>query len=65
MTDIEQARAVLAKWKDEVGTAGNPELLDAIDQMLADSKYFQFAVLVPFAESIAAAILAADQRINA
>lgn len=96
MSDIQQARDVLTKWKEGhvtpwqfdtegritddlgylratsgadaaliVGTAGNPDLLDAIDELLADSKYFQFAALVPYAERIAAAILAADERMSA
>ena len=52
------------------GTAGNPELLDAIDGMLAHG---QSAVTNPmnefgvrdWAERIAAAIIAADERMSA
>jgi hypothetical protein len=108
VTDIEQARAVLAKWKDEavqgpwkfnedgwlvvgaaefggrfadlggdlggdlgtaaliVGTAGNPDLLDAIDSLLAmAAEAGEGASLATHGKRIAVAIIAADQRIAA
>lgn len=102
MIDIQKARDVLAKWRDEaasplpwtlddetgavddagdvivglasrevagsaylypgddrliVGTAGNPDLLDAIDELLA--------VRPSHAHFVAAAIIAADERMSA
>lgn len=51
-----------------VGTAGNPELLDAWDGMLAQVELIREvcpAVLVAYAERIAAAIVAADERMSA
>lgn len=113
MTDIQQARDVLAKWRNNrfsspwevdknlpfsadlvglfapaqkgyavkfdddqqpdgavaaliVGTAGNPELLDAIDGMLwAAGSPVAAEGLVKTAERIAAAIIAADKRMSA
>jgi hypothetical protein len=110
MTDIQQARDVLAKWRDEanaksawvfekghsggmygawvyanesgsdtiaddiwpdgnarliVGTAGNPELLDAIDAILRSYERIPDQHRPGAVNSIAAAILADDERMNA
>lgn len=117
MTDIQQARDVLAKWRNEVqsplpwgligggneprdvvdatgdsvvslwsreeassahlydgddrlivGTAGNPDLLDGIDGLLAHVwKYpaWSSGHMRTHAERIAAAIIAADERMSA
>lgn len=48
------------------GTAGNPELLDAIDGVLASEQEAQKPHRAPnrHAERIAAAIIAADERMN-
>lgn len=105
MTDIQRARNVLAKWREQatggtwehhengvilvndyiqsgdttiaeylftpdarliVGTAGNPELLDAIDGMLELVAVYTRAGVSPItrthAERIAAVIVAADER---
>jgi hypothetical protein len=55
-----------------VGTAGNPELLDAIDALLAAEQRRRASMhdnlshdLSHHAERIAAAIIAADERMNA
>lgn len=51
-----------------VGTAGNPELLDAIDYLLEAATIHEsrsnWSGAIPHAERIAAAILAADERMN-
>lgn len=118
MTDIQQARDVLAKWRSEsalvdyqpwsirsnyppetrvlgadsddvanpgdyaasnaffdsrtarliVGTAGNSDLLDAIDEMLAAADVPPVPITVPvilLAKPLAAAIISADERMNA
>jgi uncharacterized protein YjlB len=103
MTDnsIQQARDVLAKWRDGdvllwhcdehgtvldstgaavvigategdarliVGTAGNPELLDAIDLLLEAGVIHEsrghYSGSTPHAERIAAAVIAADERMT-
>lgn len=46
-----------------VGTAGNPELLDAIEWGL--DMYEDVEVALPWVERIAAAIVAADERMSA
>lgn len=51
-----------------VGTAGNPDLLDAIDAMLKNAQWHidsYGSVEHPWASLIAAAIIAADTRMNA
>ncbi|MBT1542444.1 hypothetical protein KK103_11780 [Curtobacterium flaccumfaciens pv. flaccumfaciens] len=53
-----------------VGTAGNPDLLDAIDNMLRwvtafNTKYDVSREFGHYTASIAAAILAADERMSA
>lgn len=71
MTDIQKARDVLKKWREEVvhvnsvvplvdGTAGNPALLDAIDMEL------EYGIHAPngTTKRIAAAILSADERMQ-
>jgi hypothetical protein len=110
--DIQQARAVLAKWRSEategtwehhedgialvndfvrsgdttiaedlftpdarliVATAGNPDLLDAIDELLASAgsrwsdRYMSGvqAGIDGYASILAAAIVAADERMSA
>lgn len=97
MNDIQQARDVLAKWRDGttpgpwrvsnsgnwvtsdaddiaragidstliVGTAGNPALWDAIDGFLAMVGSFELRDRQQHAHKIAAAIIAADERMNA
>lgn len=83
MSDIQKARDVLKKWRDSepldiatfgpldepliVGTAGDPDLLDAIDMMLGVAiieagKNMHFDHV---AKRIATAILAADERMSA
>ncbi len=59
------------QWKSNarliVGTAGNPDLLDAIDAMLSDRFLRHASTQSQFrqhAERIAAAIIAADKRMN-
>lgn len=106
MSDIQQARDVLAKWKRDalrgpweyrpiapgraaaspepgapvvnvvsgaapdirliVGTAGNPDLLDALDEMLAVAIEVgeRHKALASQAGLIAAAIVAADERMT-
>jgi hypothetical protein len=86
VSDIQQARDVLAKWRDAepldiamfgpldepliVGTAGNPDLLDAIDAMLreASADIAQYGNqpdgLWSGHKRIAAAIIAADERMT-
>lgn len=103
MSEIQEARDVLAKWRDgierepwvleeygfdalwlsglglltrtddhrkagalTVGTAGNPDLLDAIDGLLAiaDGPGTAFTDQRVAAERIAAAIIAAEKRMN-
>jgi hypothetical protein len=75
VTDIQQARDVLAKWRDAepldiamfgpldepliVGTAGNPDLLDAIDGVL-EAYIGRGCTYHP----LAAAIIAADKRVT-
>lgn len=83
MTDIQQARDVLAKWREQadsaaiiaarnytsdtgarlvVGTAGNPELWDAIDEEFA---LFAISEHPPrLLSRIATAIVAADDRMT-
>jgi len=99
MSDIQDARDVLAKWRDNdvllwhydehgtvldstgaavvigategdarliVGTAGNPELLAAIDGMLGlASTGFGGGAYQSRSETIAAAIIAANERMSA
>lgn len=115
MTDIQQARDILAKWRKNaasplpwaiesdgrdsitvdanhvdivqfssrevaswaclddddarliVGIAGNPDLLDAMSQMLESAGYWGDAqpMLSNYANRIAAAIIAADERMSA
>lgn len=87
MNDIQKARDLLAKWREKaagavtyhgdnreliVGTAGNPELWDAVDGMLAAEQRRQSSMhtnmssdLSHHAERIAGTIIAADQRMNA
>lgn len=51
-----------------VGTAGNPDLLDAIDAMLAmwaDWSRFGYVYVPDYVERVAAAIVAADEQMNA
>lgn len=51
-----------------IGTAGNPELLDAIDEMLAmwaDWSRHGYVYVPDYVEHIAAAILAANERMSA
>ena len=51
-----------------VGTAGNPDLLDAIDAMLKNAQWHidtYGSVEHPWATYIAAAIIAADERMSA
>jgi hypothetical protein len=81
--DIQQARAVLAKWRTGPmaeaitggrsliplvdGTAGNPALLDAIDEFLSQGAVFQEfgpGVFSDHAGRITAAIIAADERMT-
>lgn len=94
MSEIQQARAVLAKWRDGttegpwedrgnyiaapgyvvastipgdnaliVGTAGNPDLLDAIDKVMADASGALPATQF-YAHILATAIIAADERMT-
>jgi len=85
MNDIQQARDVLAKWREKaagtvtyhgdnreliVGTAGNPDLWDAIDAMFGSvldwADVVDGEVIYPeHIERIAAAIIAADERMSA
>lgn len=85
MTDIQQARDALAEWRSGPmyeailsgrtlvpiidGTAGNPELLDAIDGLLELAAEWAKAdgiESVPrWMYRIAAAIIAADERMSA
>lgn len=49
-----------------VGTAGNPDLLNAIDLMLdAGSRYWEGNPIRQHAQRIAASIIAADERMSA
>ncbi|PYY59983.1 hypothetical protein DEJ17_06335 [Curtobacterium sp. MCSS17_011] len=48
-----------------VGTAGNPELLDAIDGLLEAAERYTPGTFRVRAERIAAAIIAADERMSA
>lgn len=86
MTDIQRARDVLAKWRADgsefklqgglvpliAGLGGNPELLDALDGLLAQEQRRRTSMhdnmsheLSHHATRIAAAIIAADERMNA
>lgn len=86
MTDIQQARDMLAKWRGAArdgewsieadtaesswlgrGTAGNPELLDAIDFALDLGIRFPGydEAADAMSERIAAAIISADERMSA
>lgn len=85
---IQQARDILKRWRDSPmaesltkgrtlvplvdGTAGNPDLLDAIDGLLSFAQAAvvgpnggHFGSMVGQAHIIAAAIVAADERMNA
>lgn len=77
--DIQRARDVLKKWRKKargtvtyrggnmeliVGTAGNPDLLDAIDRVLRLA-YIEGGAFHEAAAPFAAAILAADERMSA
>jgi hypothetical protein len=77
VTDIQQARDVLAKWRATkvelrlefhapliAGTAGNPKMLDALDRMLAefDGDTFVSSDLRHHAECIAASILSVEAQ---
>lgn len=89
MSNIQEARDVLAKWREKaatgawtedhiaeirgkrdgrliVGTAGNPDLLDAISEflLLGLSVGSVNKQLGREAERIAAAIIAAEERMN-
>jgi hypothetical protein len=52
-----------------IGTAGNPDLLDAIDYLLEAATIHesrnQWSGSVPHAERLAAAVIAADERMSA
>jgi hypothetical protein len=84
MTDIQQARDILTKWRENanigwamsrhapliVGTAGNPDLLDAWDGLLGifENEPKTAPLLWPElwveVQRIAAAIIAADERMT-
>ncbi|WP_309780270.1 hypothetical protein [Curtobacterium sp. SORGH_AS_0776] len=82
MNDIEKARDVLTKWREDsvsfppgdaqtpkrlalvTGTAGNSDLLDAIDGLLWRWAITDSSIVRMYAELMAAAIVAADERMQ-
>lgn len=67
--EVEDPRNVtyeIPRWEAPliIGTAGNPELLDAIDELLALYVTYPGEWPTPTVKRIAAAIIAADERMN-